>query len=118
MRVRNRLRLFGFLAVISMAWTAQAQAQDQKQEPEQLPLPKQVVPAPPPAYYIPYPHYPMMRPPRLDSREAWGLFAPNSMGQMRPRVVLAPYGSYYLYNGQPFFGASSGNGYLLPKTSD
>ncbi len=40
------------------------------------------------------------------------------MGQMQPRVIMAPYGSYYLYNGRPFYGVSSGRGYLLPYTTD
>jgi hypothetical protein len=96
--------------------TGSAAAQDS----EQLPPPKQAAPAPIAAQVVvPYP-YPIVppRPPRLDSRNAWSYFAPNYMGQMRYRVVQAPYGSYYLYNGEPYFGLGTRPAYILPKTSD
>jgi hypothetical protein len=90
------------------------------QEPEQLPPPKVKVPeAAPPSYYVPYPAYVVPSvPPPMNSREGWAYFAPNQFGQMRPRVILSPYGSYYLYNGRPFYGVWSGNGFFLRKTID
>ena len=89
------------------------------QEPEQLPAPKQKL-TEPPSFYIPYPPPPVVPsiPPPMNSREGWIYFAPNYMGQLRPRVIMAPYGSYYLYNGVPYFGISSGRGYILPRTTD
>ncbi len=109
-----------FIAALA-AWNTPAGAQEPL---EQLPTPKKVLPAPPtnvmPApQYVPYP-YPVLLPPppRLDSRNAWSLFAPNSMGQMRLRVIQAPYGSYYLYNGEPYFGLSTRSPYILPRTTD
>jgi len=89
------------------------------QEPEQLPPPKQQLVEPPP-FYLPYAPPPVVPsvPPPMNSREGWMYFAPNYMGQMRPRVIMAHYGSYYLYNGWPYYGISSGRGYLLPRTTD
>ena len=66
-----------------------------KQESEQLPPPKQIAPALP--FWVLPP-----RPPRLDTRAGWSMLAPGHGGQWRPRVVLAPGGSYYLYSGEPY----------------
>lgn len=112
--MRTALVLAGLLA---MAVSSMVRAQ----EPETLPLPKQKLPAPAPlpSYYIPYPPpvvVPAMPPP-MYSREGWAYFAPNYYGQMRPRIIQAPYGYYYLYNGQPYYGVSVGNGFLLRKTA-
>jgi hypothetical protein len=63
--------------------------------PEQFPAPKQIAPAVP--FWVLPP-----RPPRLDTREGWSMYGVNSAGRFRPRVVLSPYGSYYLYTGEPY----------------
>src|SRR5262249_48631531 len=45
----------------------------------------------------PYPTY--IRQNRWD---VWQSYSVDRYGQWRPRVVLAPYGAYYYYNGAPF----------------
>ena len=88
-------------------------------EPELLPPPRQSVPAPIAALFQPVSAAgaaPRSQPP--PSRNDWSLYAPNYMGQMRPRVVQSPYGNYYLYNGAPYYGSTNMQRYLLPKTSD
>jgi hypothetical protein len=97
------------------------------QPPEQLPPPRQMVapgPAPLPALpfqYNPYPMVPPPPPPRLDSRNAWALFAVDQSGRYRYRVIQSPYaptGAYYLYDGRPFPAASLRQLYVQPKTTD
>jgi hypothetical protein len=90
------------------------------QAAEQLPPPRQWIPPvpTPPIQYIPYPMLPPPPPPRLDTRNAWALFAVDQAGRYRYRVVLSPYGSYYLYNGHPYLGTTTQQLYIQPKTSD
>ena len=118
----RRTAAVGITAFMLLSVTSMARGQ----EPEQLPQPRPKQPAPPslytpypPSYYVPYepPVVPSVPPP-MNSREGWAYFAPNYMGQMRPRVIMAPYGSYYLYNGWPYYGLSTGRNYLLPRTTD
>jgi hypothetical protein len=92
---------------------------------EQLPAPKRAVPSTPSApapFFDPNPPpYSMFAPPplpRLDSRNAWIYFAPNGYGQMRMRVIQAPYGSYYLYNGRPYYGLSTRSPYILGRAME
>jgi hypothetical protein len=94
-----------FLCIASVA-TAD-EPQPPKQEPESLPPPKMLVPEP---LYV--------FPPRVQSRWVWSLYAPNSAGRMRPRVVLSPYGSYYLRDGEPFPWTTTQQQLLLPRTGD
>ena len=81
-----------------------------KQESEQLPPPKQVAPAVP--FWVLPP-----RPPRLDTRAGWSMFAPDQGGRWRPRVILAPGGSYYLYTGEPYPWSPQPR-QVMPWTSD
>jgi hypothetical protein len=108
------------IAMLTLGVTiADATAGDQDKElPEQLPPPKLIVPAPLPEIFPDYYRSFPPPPPRLDSRNAWSLFAPNSMGQMRMRVIQAPYGSYYLYNGEPYYGIQTRSPYILPRTTN
>jgi len=71
---------------------------DEPPASQQLPQPKQVSPeaavagdlAIPPSYY------------RTSRYDVWQFYAVDRFGHFRPRVVLSPYGAYYLYNGRPF----------------
>jgi hypothetical protein len=112
--IRSLCAAFAVVLATGTAW-----ADEPTQEPEQLPLPKQAAPFPAaPAFPVyEYPVVPSL-PPRMDSRAGWAYFAPNSMGQMRPRVVVAPYGDYYLYNGEPYFGRTTRRPYTLPVTGE
>jgi hypothetical protein len=107
------------VACVSFIAASTSRADEPQQEPEQLPPPKQVLPLQPPAilHLSEYPVVPSL-PPRMDSRAGWAYFAPNSMGQMRPRVVVSPYGDYYLYNGERFYGRTTRSTYTLPMTAD
>jgi hypothetical protein len=81
-----------------------------QQESEQLPPPKQVA-LPVPFWVLP------PRPPRLDTRAGWSMFAPDQGGRWRPRVTLAPGGSYYLYSGAPYPWSPQPR-QVMPWTSD
>lgn len=80
----------------------------QAQQPEALPLPKAANPAIPqvlPAHPLPGQPSPFLLPPALpnpNTREVWQYYGVTSRGSFRPRVILAPAGSYYLYNGRPY----------------
>ncbi len=113
------------IAVLLTAYRTPTAAGQAPPEPEQFPPPKAVVPAPPPPpppppppAYVPYPVFVPPPPPRLDTRNVWGLFAADQYGRMRPRVVLSPYGSYYLYSGEPYGWTTINPRFILPKTSD
>jgi hypothetical protein len=84
-------------------------AKQPKQEPEQLAPPRQMAPIT--YYFVP------AAPPRLDTRAAWSLFGVDQMGRFRPRVVLSPYGSYYLHNGEPYPWMPEPR-LVMPRTSD
>ena len=81
--------------------------QPPKQDPEPLPAPKLIAPE---LHYV--------FPSRVDTRWVWSLYGPNSAGRLRPRVVLSPYGSYFLRDGEPFPWTTTQQGLLLPRTGD
>jgi hypothetical protein len=71
--------------------------------PETLPAPR-VLLAPPPAVvlapgsaHVVYPGFY-----RTSHYAIWENHGIDRQGRWRPRVAYSPYGSYYLYNGQPF----------------
>jgi hypothetical protein len=77
---------------------------------EKLPPPRQGAPAVP-FYILPPPM------PRLDTRAGWSYFGTDQTGRFRPRVVLSPYGSYYLYSGEPYPWSPRPR-LVMPMTSD
>jgi hypothetical protein len=111
-----KLQVYRVLIVFVLASGLSLQA-SRAQEPEQLPPPKQPFVAPAPEYFVPYPSLPPP-PPRLDTRGAWAYYGVDSAGRFRPRVVLSPYGSYYLYTREPYPWAPMQPRDLLPRTSD
>jgi hypothetical protein len=46
-------------------------------------------------------------PTRTNRYEVWQLYQVGRFGQFRPRVIYSAYGSYYLYDGRPFYGIST-----------
>jgi hypothetical protein len=52
------------------------------------------------------------------TRDVWNNYAVDSFGRWRPRVILAPFGSYYYYNGQPYPWTTSYPGSFRPVTHD
>ena len=90
----RRLSLLVFLTCGVMARPAHAQAPGTEPQPEQLPVPQAVTVER--VVIVPWS-------PPLGTREVWSNFSLDYAGRLRPRVVLAPYGtSYYRYNGQPY----------------
>jgi hypothetical protein len=69
-------------------------AVEEKAEP--LPAPRPIVPELTGPYILPN------LPPMVGTREVWQYYAVDRSGRFVNRVILAPYGSYYLYNGQPY----------------
>jgi hypothetical protein len=71
---------------------------DEPTEPEMLPPPRESEPRKvlPERPYWPPPYF------RTSRYEVWQYYGVDRLGRFRPRVVYSPYGSYYLYNGQPY----------------
>jgi hypothetical protein len=70
-------------------------------ESESLPQPRPLPDAGPvygPPVMETRPAYPVRRNPY----DVWQYYGVGHQGFFRPRVVYSPYGSYYLYNGQPY----------------
>jgi hypothetical protein len=89
-----------------------ARAGDDKQ-PEQLPAPRNAAPEiilPPPG---PNPMYM-----RRSAYDVWQHYAVDRYGYFRPRVILAPYGAYYLYNGEPYPWVSTHQLDFMPYVVD
>jgi hypothetical protein len=96
--MRSSIRRLIVSVVLLLSVTVTAVRAD---EPEKLPPPKEAQPTlSPPAYvesvYV-YPIY--LRPHRY---EVWSYYGVDRQGRFRPRVAYTPYGSFYLYNGQPY----------------
>jgi hypothetical protein len=110
MSVRTR-RLALALLLWSCLGTAHGQEpRGDKKELEQLPPPRLAMPPAIAQYYL--------VPPRTDTRYVWSLYAPDSAGRLRPRVILSPYVSYYLQNGQPYPWTTTQPQLILPRTGD
>jgi len=86
------------LATVILLLTGSAQAADPT-GPDVLPpprsLPAEVLPGP-----TPLPTYPGFV--RVNRYAVWDNYGVDRTGHFRPRVIAAPYGSYYLYNGAPY----------------
>lgn len=85
------------LAGVACGWWTCAKAQEPPVA-EQLPQPR------PANVATPSMEEPALNPVyfRTSRYDIWQFYAVNRSGYFRPRVVLSPYGAYYLYNGQPF----------------
>jgi len=87
----------GTMLLLNVAFSTYAFG-DEPPASELLPQPKQASPeqavagdqAVSPSYY------------RTSRYDVWQYYAVDRFGHFRPRVVLSPYGAYYLYNGRPF----------------
>ena len=91
------------------------------QEVEVLPPQGALQPAPqlmPQGYYPPV--FPAIPPrlPRVDSREVWQYMGVTETGRYRPRVILAPQGSYYYYNRAPYPWISNRSTAFMPYALD
>ncbi|GIW78695.1 MAG: hypothetical protein KatS3mg105_0502 [Gemmatales bacterium] len=80
--------LAGFL-LSALCW---AQDGDKKQPENQPAEPANVSPLP--TTYLYY---------RVNRYDVWQYYGVNRYGQFRPRVNMNPFGSYYLYSGEPYF---------------
>jgi hypothetical protein len=71
---------------------------DEPSQPERLPPPKESEPqyVLPERSYLPALYF------RTNRYDVWQYYGVDRLGRFRPRVVYSPYGSYYLYNGQPY----------------
>jgi hypothetical protein len=55
---------------------------------------------------------------RTNRYDVWQFYGVNRFGQFRPRVIYSPYGSYYLYSGEPFPWVSNHPLEFMPYVSD
>jgi hypothetical protein len=65
---------------------------------EEFPPPPRILPAPPPANLFLAPVTPRTH----GTMDFWNNYSTDQFGRWRPRVIAAPFGSYYYYNGQPY----------------
>lgn len=85
-----------------------------KAEPaETLPAPRRVERIESDTIYV----YPSL-PPQLGTREVWQYYGVDRSGRFLPRVVLSPYGAYYLYNGRPYPWTTTRPGVHMPYVLD
>jgi len=73
-------------------------ADDEPRQPETLPIPSKegpeiIIPEDGPLYRA------FLQTSRYD---VWQYYGVDRFGRFRPRVIYSPYGSYYLYNGEPY----------------
>jgi hypothetical protein len=89
-------------ALAGLAVTLPVFADDEKKAPagqekaDLIPAPRPLAPDVTLPYILPN------LPPAVGTREVWQYYAVDRSGRFLPRVILAPYGSYYLHNGQPY----------------
>src|SRR5689334_20346865 len=109
------LRIPFAILLASGLFSAVALAQPPATSPPQPPVLVEPLPAP---RQVVTPYIVMPPPSKFGTREVWQDFAPDFMGRMRPRVVLAPYeSSYYLRNGAPYRFFRENNSNLIPGTT-
>jgi hypothetical protein len=71
--------------------------------PELLPFPQKVEPE----EIIGSDPYGFRPPTRINRYEVWQFYQIGRYGQFRPRVIYSAYGTFYLYDGRPFYGLST-----------
>lgn len=95
-------------AVITLMLSLSAASITPADEPEKLPPPKVILPGGGGNMFLPAPSGTVFvpSPPPIafqhGTRDVWQNFAVDGTGHWRHRVILAPYGSYYHQNGQPY----------------
>jgi hypothetical protein len=109
-----RLASSGLLiAAWSLVFGSSAWA-DEPQKPEELPPPRteaaEVIVVEPEFAYSPYS--------RRSAYDVWQSYGVNRFGYWRPRVIAAPYGAYYHYNGEPYFWTTTHSLEYMPYVVD
>jgi hypothetical protein len=54
-------------------------------------------------------------PTRINRYEVWQFYEVGRYGRFRPRVIYSPYGSFYLYDGQPYPWVSTHQLDFMPR---
>ncbi len=88
-----------FLLAVMVFSLAASVAADEPAKPKDQ---SRTLPPPTPVTPLVLPYYLPSSLPHPGSREIWQYYGVDQTGRWRPRVILAPGDSYYLYNGQPF----------------
>lgn len=109
------MRPFAIILSLCLLFPAASPGQEaEKPKVETAPPPRLIEPAPPINLFQPAP-LPMSK---HGTREAWNDYAVDRFGRWRPRVILAPFGSYYYYNGQPYPWTTTNPGSFRPTTQN
>lgn len=103
-------RFLGAVCLVLLASATYAEESAQE-KPEELPLPRPVT-----SHFLPY--YLPSSLPNPATREIWQYYGVDGSGRWRPRVIFAPYQSYYLYNGQPFYQTTTRPELHMPYVLD
>jgi hypothetical protein len=98
------------VAAVVLGWCLPVRAGDDdlredKAEQSELPAPRIVMP-------------PYSGPWRISRYEVWQFYAVDRHGYFRPRVIYAPSGPYYLYNGAPYYYAPVRQLDFMPYVTD
>lgn len=86
--------------LIAFSFLLGASSAPADEAPEKLPPPRAIAPAPVGGNLFLAPPPPILR--QHGTRDVWQNFAVDATGRWRPRVILAPFGSYYYSTGQPY----------------
>jgi hypothetical protein len=81
-------------------------------DPEMLPVPGESEITAPDRAYLFQPYF------RTSRYDVWQYYAVDRFGHFRPRVIYSPYGSFYLYNGEPYPWVSNHPLEFMPYVSD
>jgi hypothetical protein len=83
-------------------------------QPEKLPPPKGAIVQPFVVDPIPFMEFPH----RKSHYAVWDLYGVDRTGHFRPRVIYAPTGAYYLYNGEPYPWVTTHEREIMPYVVD
>lgn len=81
---------------------------------EPLPAPREIAPPAGNMFLPAYPPYVMEH----GTRDVWMNYGVDRAGRWRPRVILAPYGSYYRGTLEPYPWTTTRPGSYLPSVRD
>ncbi len=99
---------------VQAAEGAKAEGPKQDSKTNELPPPTPVAPVT--SQLLPY--YLPSSLPRPGTREVWQYYGVDNRGRWVPRVIMAPGGSYYLYNGAPFPYTNTQPSLVMPYVLD
>lgn len=101
---------------VATVYAQPAEGEKKVGEPKSVELPAPTPVQPGPTYLLPT--YVPMALPQPGTREVWQYYGVDSRGRWVPRVIMAPAGAYYYYNGEPFRYTNTRPSLFMPYVVD